>query len=149
MEVAKLKTNYTHFGKSLIPLIKGDIKKHRDAVFAEGGHNVREMQCFEDAIKNPRQLGVGIYYDKTNIPLELPEIICRTTMVRTKEWKLVLRSVPRSKEELYDLQKDPQELRNLIDNPELLKVKNELKEKLLRWYIDTSDNPPWEKKRLV
>ena len=86
-------------------------------------------------------------YDKTNIPQEIRSSVTRTAMVRTKKWKLVIRNG--TKEELYNLIDDPQELYNLIDEYDFLKVKADLKEKLLRWYLNTSDNPHWVKKRYV
>ena len=57
VEIAEIETEYTHFGRSLIPLINGKIKTHRDAVFAEGGYNAREPQCFEPVIKDPDAFG--------------------------------------------------------------------------------------------
>ena len=44
---------------------------------------------------------------------------------------------------------DPKEIVNLIDTPSHENVKIELKEKLLRWYLNTSDNADWKRYRLV
>ncbi|TFG11105.1 MAG: DUF4976 domain-containing protein, partial [Promethearchaeota archaeon] len=68
-------------------------------------------------------------------------------MIRTKMWKLIIRS--EGKEELYDLAYDPQELHNLIDDEAYKSTKINLKEKLLRWYLETSDNPHWKRSRDV
>jgi uncharacterized sulfatase len=43
-------------------------------------------------------------------------------------------------DELYDLDKDPAEMYNLIDSPEHAKLRNELHDKLLDW-MDTSRDP--------
>ena len=145
MEIARIKSRYTHFGISLIPLIKGEEKIHRDAVFAEGGFNNREPQCLESPVKNPNIPLMGIYYDKTNIPAEKPSTVARSAMVRTVRWKLVIRSS--KDEELYDLDKDPEELINLINDKAYSNIKEELKERLLRWYLNTSDNAHWKKRR--
>ena len=66
-------------------------------------------------------------------------------MIRTHLWKLILRDA--GKEELYDLRNDPSELYNLIDKPANEEIKNDLKEQLLRWYLRTSDNSDWKRKR--
>jgi hypothetical protein len=68
-------------------------------------------------------------------------------MIRTKTWKLVIRDS--GKEELYDLMYDPNEASNLIDIYAYDKIKADLKEKLLRWYLRTSDNANWKRERNV
>ncbi|MHA1381040.1 MAG: sulfatase-like hydrolase/transferase [Candidatus Helarchaeota archaeon] len=147
LEISKVKTRYTHFGKSLIPLLKGKEQTHREFVFAEGGYNLNEPQCFEDVVKSPELPLIGIYYDKTNIPLEKPLTVARSAMIRTQEWKLIIRN--EGKEELYNLKVNPQELDNLIDNAKYYQIIQDLKEKLLKWYLNTSDNPHWERKRYI
>ncbi|MHA1311242.1 MAG: sulfatase-like hydrolase/transferase [Candidatus Helarchaeota archaeon] len=147
LELAKLKTTYTHFGRSLIPLLTGKTESHREAVFAEGGYNIQEPQCFEQPVLSPDMALLGIYYDKTNIPQEFPATVARSIMVRTKEWKLILRN--EIKGELYNLKDDPHELNNLIDNDEYKQIKLELKDKLLNWFLNTSDSPHWSKVRNI
>jgi arylsulfatase A-like enzyme len=147
LDIAKINTKYTHFGKNLLPLIEDRKIIHHDAVFAEGGYNVRENQCFEDPVKSPDLPHIGIYFEKTNIPIEHPFSVSRSAMIRTKTWKLIIRSF--GLEELYDLKHDPNELNNLIDIEAYNKVKLDLKEKLLRWYLNTSDNPHWKKARYI
>ncbi|MGV9171597.1 MAG: sulfatase/phosphatase domain-containing protein [Promethearchaeia archaeon] len=68
-------------------------------------------------------------------------------MLRTKKWKLVIRSAEDAKEELYNMEDDPQEFNNLIDDPEFMDIQLDLKNKLLDWYLKTSDNPHWYHKR--
>jgi len=145
LDIAQIDTPYTHFGKSLLPLIKGEYYEIRNAVFSEGGYNTREPQCFEPVIRNPNDPNIGIYYEKTNIPQKQPLTVARSVMIRTHLWKLILRDA--GKEELYDLRNDPSELYNLIDKPANEEIKNDLKEQLLRWYLRTSDNSDWKRKR--
>ena len=57
---------------------------------------------------------------------------------------MVIHSQPQEKEELYHLQEDPHELVNLIDTPEYREKIVELKQRMLYWYLKTSDNPHWE-----
>ena len=147
LHIAKIETQYTHFGKNLIPFLQGRLTKVRSAVFAEGGYNPREPQCFEPVISSPELPGIGIYYDKTNIPKEDSSTVARSAMIRTKLWKLIIRD--QGKEELYDLMYDPNEANNLIDIYAYDKVKANLKEQLLRWYLRTSDNADWKRERNV
>lgn len=147
LKIAGIETKYTHFGKALLPLIKGDLKHHKDAVFAEGGYDLREPQCFETPVKNPDIPMMGIYYDKTNIPEEYPDTVCRSVMIRTILWKMVLRT--NGENELYDIQYDPNELNNLYEVQSYEKMKTKLKDQLLNWYLKTSDNPNWKKRRAL
>jgi len=147
LEISQIKTPYTHFGKNLIPLLKDKKSLHRSAVFAEGGYNLREPQCFENVIKAPDLPYAGIYYDKTNLQIEKPSTVARSAMIRTNLWKLVIRNG--AKEELYDLMHDPNESNNLIDISAHDQIKADLKEKLLRWYLRTSDNSDWRRQRNI
>ena len=63
-------------------------------------------------------------------------------MVRTKRWKYVY--APHTKDELYDLEKDPAELRNLIDNPDYEDVLHEMKARLIGWNDATNDMFQWD-----
>jgi hypothetical protein len=58
-------------------------------------------------------------------------------MCRTHTHKYVRRLY--EKDELYDLVHDPQELRNLIDNPAYNQILEELKERLLTHFLETTD----------
>ena len=147
LEVAGIEHPYTHFGKSLLPVVRGGTETHRDAVYAEGGYDPREPQAFEDVGQSPDDPGFGIYFHKTNTQRVQPETVCRTTMCRTEKWKLTLRTHPNAVEELYDLEKDPAEIHNLYSDPTYSKIVLELKEKILRWYLETSDNPHYYHKR--
>jgi len=44
--------------------------------------------------------------------------------------------------ELYDLRADPRETRNLIDDPAYSEELAALKERMLDWYVETSDVVP-------
>ena len=49
---------------------------------------------------------------------------------------------PRPREELYDTQADPHELRNLVDNPASAKVLGVMRDALARWQRKTGDGLP-------
>ena len=61
-------------------------------------------------------------------------------MVRTDRYKYVYS--PADRDELYDLHIDPQEVRNVADAPQYARVRDELRERLLRWMVDTGDVLP-------
>ncbi len=62
-------------------------------------------------------------------------------MVRTERWKYVY--TPNSRDELYDLQEDPTELRNLIADPAYGEVLREMEARLLGWNDATNDMFQW------
>ncbi len=45
-------------------------------------------------------------------------------------------------DELYDLEADPAELHNRIDDPALAEVQRALKDRLLRFFLETADVVP-------
>jgi len=61
-------------------------------------------------------------------------------MVRRGNWKLTFDMQGRG--ELYNLARDPGELRDLIDDPSCREVRLALVEELLRWTIRTEDDLP-------
>ncbi|OQA28824.1 MAG: hypothetical protein BWY57_03446 [Betaproteobacteria bacterium ADurb.Bin341] len=90
---------------------------------------------------------MGHYFEKLKLQQDDPTTVARAAMVRTREWKLVIRSAGR--EELYDLKNDPQERLNRADDPALNEIRNDLRQRLLYWYLRTSDNPHWEHERSI
>ena len=61
-------------------------------------------------------------------------------MVRSLNHKLIRRTA--GQDELYDLGNDPQELRNLIDEPGMRETKADLERAMLDWFMRTSDTVP-------
>ncbi len=59
-------------------------------------------------------------------------------MIRTPEWKYVRRS-SEGPDELYHLQHDPMEARNLAGNPEWKKTEDELRQRLAQWFANYVD----------
>lgn len=62
----------------------------------------------------------------------------RKKMARTKKWKYIHDAMG-DIDELYDMENDPYELNNLIDEPQYEKVVQEMKERLLKWSLETED----------
>ena len=63
-------------------------------------------------------------------------------MVRTERWKYVYQ--PHDLDELYDLEVDPAEMHNLINDPEHADVLEEMKARLLGWNDATNDMFQWK-----
>jgi len=138
MALAGVEPQHTHFGLSLLPLIQGEATEHRTAVFADGGQAPGEEHTLET--RRPKDT---IYYEKTRLQNDDPTTVAKSAMVRTDRWKYVARLA--GQEELYDLQADPGELVNLIDDAEYAGVVAELREQQLRWFLATADDVPFDK----
>jgi arylsulfatase A-like enzyme len=134
--------SYSRFGKNLIPLLRGETEKNRDAVFCEGGRLFGEEQAME--------LESMAHSNSNN--LYWPRVSLQTTdegpyhgkavMCRTKDFKYVRRLY--EKDEFYDLGNDPKELTNLIDDLKYKSIIVSMKDKLLTWYVETCDVVPFE-----
>ena len=61
-------------------------------------------------------------------------------MIRTDRWKLVRHHLANGLNELYDLEKDPSEEKNLYNNPAAAKTRGELQLKLTCW-MQSIDDP--------
>jgi len=64
----------------------------------------------------------------------------KATMIRTERHKYVHRLY--EMDELYDLLTDPAELVNRINDPEILDTLTLLKQRLMRFYLETADYVP-------
>jgi arylsulfatase A-like enzyme len=139
-ELTGLQPGYAHFGKSLLPLIANRTAEHRDAVFCEGGRLYGEEHCMEkdsSSSDNPE----GLYWPRVGLQrTDDGPYHTKAAMCRTRDFKYVRRLY--ESDELYNLQKDPQESHNVIGDPAYASQLAELKERLLRWYMETCDVVP-------
>lgn len=67
------------------------------------------------------------------------EVYFSSRTVRTEKWKLIYNAV--AMDELYDLENDPAELRNLADDPDLAEVKKSLYARL--WQLARASDDDW------
>ncbi len=134
-----IEAGYDHFGRSLLPLLAEETDSHRDAVFCEGGRLHGERQCRE--LESKAQPGF-LYWPRLRLQMEEGPEHTKAAMCRTAEHKYVRRFYER--DELYDLKADPRETRNVIDDPGYQDVLASLKERMLQWYMETSDVVPHE-----
>ena len=135
LDLAEVDADWTHFGRSLVPLLSDPTVSHRDAAFSEGGFAVREAALLERGAH-------GHYSAKQELQSDDPESVGRTMCVRTTEWCYVERLYEGP--ELYDLANDPGELVNVAGRPEHTAVERELERRLHRWLFDTVDVIPWQ-----
>ena len=98
-------------GRSLMPLIRGEVKQWRQACFSEIDHS---YSMYEEL-----RGGTG-----------------RRVMVRTKEWKLIYFMDERVADKdgaLYNLKKDRDEKENLYNKPQYKDIKRELEGLAEKW----------------
>jgi arylsulfatase A-like enzyme len=136
--------SHTHFGRSLLPVLAGETDEHRDAVFCEGGRLHGETHCMElesTSTQNPS----GLYWPRMEMQRSEGPEHSKAVMCRTYDFKYVRRLY--ESDELYDLRDDPSELNNRIDDPALVGVLAELKDRLLSFYLETGDVVPHDTDR--
>jgi arylsulfatase A-like enzyme len=137
-DLLDLDPGYTHFGRSLAPLLAGDQWEHRQAVFCEGGRIRGEIEAMEPM---PEQnLEQWLYYPRVHLQHSEGPEHTKAVMCRSKEYKYVHRLY--EMDELYDLGSDPCEVDNRIDDPALAPIKGEFQERLLRFFMETGDIVP-------
>jgi len=135
-ETCGIELGHTHFGRSLLPLLRGETMDHRQYVFSEGGALKREIHTHET--DRPRE---NIYWSRPALQFTQPEVHGKAVMIRSREWKYVRRLY--DTDELYDLKNDPDEVSNLIDDPSLASVRDQLVAAMADWFIETGDQVPW------
>jgi len=144
-ELAGIEPEYSHFSRSLLPLISGETEAHRDAVFSEGGRLIGETHASEGRSltrwhSDPKD---NLYWPRLRLQAtdEHPWHT-KATMCRTATHKYVRRHY--EQDELYDLEADPQELHNVVTDPAYAGILLELKERMLNWYMETCDVVPMD-----
>ncbi len=143
-DLAGIDPGYWSFGRSLLPVLAGETDEHRDAIFSEGGRLRGEEQAMElDSVKTMGDPSTSLYWPriKHQITDDHPWHT-KATMCRTRDFKYIRRLY--EQDELYDLRDDPQETRNLIDDPTYREVLLRLRERMLTWYMATCDVVPFD-----
>ena len=139
MEFAGVTPNHTHFGKSLIPVLKDRSTPNREYVYSEGGRQPDEILCDEfhaDGTSYPE-----IEYWPKKMAQTDHEAHAKGIMMRDHHYKYVSRTLGR--DEFYDLDKNPEETVNLIDDPEYADRINKMQIGMLKWLQATDDIVPF------
>lgn len=111
----------------------------RDAVFCEGGFRKGECYCSETG--GPDGLiKENLYYPRLSLQLSDDLYNGKGIMCRTERFKYIRRLY--EKDELYDLEKDPKEVHNEIDNLDYQQTVLFMKEWLITHYQETCDVVP-------
>ncbi|MEM7094883.1 MAG: sulfatase-like hydrolase/transferase [Actinomycetota bacterium] len=134
LDTAGIEADYTHFGRSLVPLLADPTADHRAYAFSEGGFLVEEAHLLETP---------GFPYDlKGQAQRDDPASVGKAVSVRSPDWTYVWRLY--EPPELYDRANDPMELHNLAGDPANAAIERELHDAILRWFVATGDVVPWE-----
>ncbi len=114
-------------------LRKGTTQKPvRQEIYAEYGipgepfDRARLEQVFPDYKEKPLTFAAGIPWEANPVSLA-----GRFRMIRTHEWKYIHN--PGEKDELYNLKKDPYELKNLAGLSRYARIQDQLQSKLTTW----------------
>lgn len=128
-----------HFGRSLLPLLRGECDRHRDAVFCEGGRLHGEFQAMEIDVGSALQTK-GLYWPRLRLQRSDGPEHTKAVMCRTSKYKFVKRLY--EQDELYDLESDPNEQTNIATYPENRIVVEQMRDRMLIWFVETGDFVP-------
>lgn len=108
----------------------------------EGGRLANELHCdeFHDAAHKTMDK-TNPYWPRISAQVD-PVAHGKGVMLRTERYKYVARLY--EPDELYDLAEDPGEQVNRIGDPALADVAAQMKERALRWLIETADAVPFD-----
>ena len=148
LELAGLSTPKVFEGRSFLPLLRNPQQGIREFVFAE-----RNWHDYEDrvrAVRNRRFKYIRNFYnDLPNTPpADVVRSVAYREMIRLRdEGRLVDAQKntfiqPRAKEELYDTQSDPFELKNLASDPAQARRLKRFRSALAKWQKETGDTKP-------
>ncbi len=119
-------------GRSFGPLLEGETAKHRDMVFMEHGRPGAPLASGDLSEEDYASL-------RESTGHHLCPTIGRGPVkgVRTPGWKYCY--APGDLDQLYDLERDPEELHNLADRPEHAEAIQSYRRHILDWLIRTED----------
>ncbi len=141
MDYAGVVPGHTHFGHSLRGIIEGKTEVNRPYVFSEGGRNPGEIHCDEYHEAGPNGLSAkSVYWPKAMAQTD-DEAHAKGIMMRTDRYKYISRTIGR--DEFYDLEKDPYEMQNRIDDPTYASQINKMMKQMLKWLQETADIVPF------
>ena len=147
---AQIDPAYRRFGKDLTPLLGDETLDNREIVFCESGYSKNQPECHQNTAEHVRIEAEewdqpGPYWPSSHTnPLEEPVThMGKVTMVRTNRYKLVLRLY--EPDSFFDVQDDPKELQNRIDDPSLQAEIAHLREAFTEWLWETDSTVPFSR----
>jgi len=135
-------------GKSFLPILNNPRKEIREQVFSE--HNWHDYEAHERMIRTKKYLYVLNSRpnltncgpaDSKNSPTQHSLNLVRDEGRLTPAQADIF-IVPRPEEELFDVQKDPLQLLNLVSVPEYREVLQQMRSLLSDWQTKTGDTTP-------
>lgn len=138
-------------GKSLLPLLNAEPPiSEDDAIFASQNFHEVTMNYPMRAIRTRKYKLIHNLNYQSFFPIDqdfyvsptFQDILNRTLTKQSLPWYKNLNLYYKRPEwELYDIKKDPYEMRNLITNKEFNDIRVKLEKRLNKWLEDTND--PW------
>ncbi len=141
LDFAGVPSSHIHFGRSLRRNLKEHDFVNRKYAACEGGRIPEEVHCDEYHSFPPGVPETMEYYPKMMAQSD-PIAHSKGIMFRGERYKYISRVS--NQDELYDLQEDPQEMHNLIDDPAYKDIVREMQFDMLKWLEATSDIVPYE-----
>ncbi len=121
-------------GRSLWPVLEGRAENWREEVICQGGVEADALCRAMAAHSN------GADPVKQQVLLDSPDSLAKARMIRTHRWKYIHRL--KGGHELYDLKSDPQELKNLVDDPSCQEVLSDLRTRLISRLMEAEAKTP-------
>ena len=140
MDFAGVSPKQDHFGRSLRPVLNSRSASVREFVCCEGGRLQGEVQCDEwhaEGEKGPAK--ENPYWPRKTVQLD-SEAHEKGTMIFDGRYKYVHR--PSGRNELYDLQNDPGERKNIYGSKVVIGQTEKMQKLMLDWYQQTCDIVP-------
>lgn len=135
-EACGIELAHTHFGRSLLPVLRGETDQHKPYVFCEGGALEEEAHTHES--DRPWS---EVYWCRPALQATEPWVHGKAVMIRDHQWKYVRRLY--DTDELYHLESDPGEVNNLIADPTFSDIVDRMTDALATWFLQTGDQVPW------
>ena len=133
-EVAELPDPEWLQGRSILPVVRGDVLEVNEEIFA--GITFHAAYEPQRAVRTRRYKYVCRFdHDHTTVVLPNVDDSPSKDVLLANGWT----ERPIAEEQLYDLIFDPNEATNLVDDPAYQEIRAELRGRLERWMQETSD----------
>lgn len=131
-------------GRSFVPVLRGEKKMFRDAIFASHTDHARKPRVPSRAVRTRRYKYIYNFR---------PDLAFKNNAMNSPTWRSILKKAAtdpkvaarvrsfrfRSREELYDLKTDPYELNNLAGEPSCNRILFGLRTQLRKWMEEQKD----------